>query len=439
VTPLGPRRALPPAGAPRMLVALIRRLIATTLLLLFAWPAAASASVKSDVSAIVASSGFGGPTTGIAIWDSTTHRSLFRLHERTELKPASNMKLTTSAVALADLGVTKRLSTRVYRTGVLSGDKLTGSLWLVGGGDPSLSTDIFAKRAFGGAAGHLSDLAAAVRAAGIRRVSGRVNGDATLFDSKRTGPYWKPSYWQDCPPISALSVNKSLISYFEPESYKHPVLHAATAFRGALHVRGVKVGHDSRTRPLPAGATLVATEPSPRISRLVLLMNRASDNYFAEVLNKRVAVAVGMAGTMANGRHETRHYLNSIGVDMRGAKLYDGSGLSPRDRLSAHQILALLNRVSTQNYGNTLRASLPLAGVNGTLSNRMRSGPAYRNAQAKTGTLDDASALSGYVHSRNGHQIVFSILVNHRRLNILAAHKLQDRIVQALAGSRPRG
>ena len=84
-----------------------------------------------------------------------------------------------------------------------------------------------------------------MRAAGIRQVSGRVNGDATMFDSKRTGPYWKPSYWQDCPPISALSVNKSLISYFEPESYKRPVLHAATAFRGALNVRGVKVGHDS--------------------------------------------------------------------------------------------------------------------------------------------------------------------------------------------------
>jgi D-alanyl-D-alanine carboxypeptidase len=239
VTPLGPRLALPPAGAPRMLVALTRRLIATVLLLLLAWPAVASASVKSDITAIVASSGFGGPTTGIAIWDSTTHRSIFRLHERTELKPASNMKLTTSAVALADLGVTARLSTRVYRTGVLSGDKLTGSLWLVGGGDPSLSTDIFARRAFGGAAGHLSDLAEAVRAAGIRRVSGRVNGDATMFDSKRTGPYWKPSYWQDCPPISALSVNKSLISYFQPESYKRPVLHAATAFRGSLNVRGV--------------------------------------------------------------------------------------------------------------------------------------------------------------------------------------------------------
>ena len=60
---------------------------------------------------------------------------------------------------------------------------------------------------------------------------------------------------------SALSVNKSLISYFDPDD--HPVLHAATAFRVALNVRGVKVGHDSRTKPLPAGATLVATEPSP--------------------------------------------------------------------------------------------------------------------------------------------------------------------------------
>src|SRR4029079_15814300 len=127
------------------------------------------------------------------------------------------------------------------------------------------STDIFARRAFGGAAGHLSDLAAAVRAAGIRRVTGRVNGDATMFDSKRTGPYWKPSYWQDCPPISTLSVNKSLISYFGPESSTRSALRATTPSRKSLYVRGVRVGHDPRTGPMPAGATLVATEPSPRI------------------------------------------------------------------------------------------------------------------------------------------------------------------------------
>jgi D-alanyl-D-alanine carboxypeptidase/D-alanyl-D-alanine-endopeptidase (penicillin-binding protein 4) len=166
-------------------------------------------------------------------------------------------------------------------------------------------------------------------------------------------------------------------------------------------------------------------------------MDRRSDNYFAEVLNKGVAVAVGATGTMAHGRHEARRYLTSIGVGLRGARLYDGSGLSPADRLSPRQLVRLLRRVLGQPYADTFLHSLPVAGVNGTLADRMRTGPAHGNAQAKTGTLDDASNLSGYVTSANGHRIVFSIMVNHRRLNITAAHTLQDRIVQALAASRP--
>ena len=68
----------------------------------------------------------------------------------------------------------------------------------------------------------------------------------------------------------------------------------------------------------------------------------------------------------------------------------------------------------------------------------MNTGPAHANARAKTGTLDDASTLSGYVTSANGHRLVFSIMINRRRLDITAAHALQDRIVQTLAGSRPR-
>jgi D-alanyl-D-alanine carboxypeptidase/D-alanyl-D-alanine-endopeptidase (penicillin-binding protein 4) len=187
----------------------------------------------------------------------------------------------------------------------------------------------------------------------------------------------------------------------------------------------------------PSTATLVATEPSPPIYRLVLEMNRPSDNYFAEVLNKGIATATGRAGTTVNGRVVTRAYLASLGVDMTGARMYDGSGLSVGDRLSAHQILAVLRRVDSQPYAGLFRGSLPVAGVNGTLSSRMRSGPAYRNAQAKTGTLDDASALSGYVRTANGHRMVFSIVINRSNLNIDAARALQDRIVQTLAGSRP--
>ncbi len=400
-------------------------------------PVAAHASVGGTLSGIVARSPFGGSGTGIAVYDQTARRSLYRLHARRELKPASNMKLTTAATVLADIGAGARLATRVYASGTLSGGTLTGSLWLVGGGDPSFSTGTFRRRAFDGIGGRLGDLAAAVHAAGIDAVTGRVFGDETLFDTRRTGPYWKASYWQDCPPISALSVNEDLVSYVQPYSYHRPALRAADALRHSLRAHGVTVGHDSRTGALPAGAGLVATETSPLVGRLIKIMDRRSDNYFAEVLNKRLAVAAGASGTMANGRREARRYLSSIGVDLAGARLYDGSGLSPADRLSPRQLVQLLRGVLGRSYAEVLRASLPVAGVNGTLADRMRSGPAHGNAQAKTGTLDDASDLSGYVTAANGHRIVFSIMVNRRRLNITAAQRLQDRIVQALARSRP--
>jgi D-alanyl-D-alanine carboxypeptidase/D-alanyl-D-alanine-endopeptidase (penicillin-binding protein 4) len=393
--------------------------------------------VGSHIASIVAGSPFGGSGTGIVVYDRTSARPLYRLHPRTELKPASNMKLTTAAVVLARLRAGGRLSTRVYATGTLSGGTLTGSLWLVGGGDPSFSTGTFRRRAFDGVGSSVRDLAVAVHAAGITHVTGRVFGDETLFDTRRTGPYWKRSYWQDCPPISALSVNEDLVSFFQPYSYSHPAVRAAEALRASLKTHGVTVGHDPRAGALPSGATLVASERSPLVGRLVKIMDRRSDNYFAEVLNKRVAVTAGLSGTMAHGRRVAHGYLESIGVGLRGARLYDGSGLSPADRLSARQIVRLLRRVGEQPYAAVFRASLPVAGVNGTLSDRMKTGPAHGNAQAKTGTLNDASNLSGYVRAANGHRLVFSILVNGRRLDITAAHRLQDRIVQALAASRP--
>jgi D-alanyl-D-alanine carboxypeptidase/D-alanyl-D-alanine-endopeptidase (penicillin-binding protein 4) len=420
-----------------MLVAVTRRVLIVALIALLAHPAAASATLGGRVASIVSASRFAGPGTGIVIYDETRDRLVYRRAPLAELKPASNMKLTTAAAALGRIGAGARLSTRVYATGSLVGGTLTGNLWLVGGGDPSLSTGTFAQRAWGGAAGQIGDLAAAVRAAGIRHVTGRVFGDETLFDKLRTGPLWKASYWRDCPPISALSVNKSLHAFDLPYSYPSPALRAAEVLRGALKARGVRVDHDPRVYRTPGTATLVAGEPSPPMYRLVLEMNRPSDNYFAEVLNKRIATAVGMAGTTHNGRRATRAYLMSLGINMTGSRLYDGSGLSTGDRLSARQILAVLRRASFQTYGGLFRKSLPVAGVSGTLSHRMRSGPAYANAQAKTGTLDDASALSGYVRSANGHQIVFSIVINRKSLDIDAARALQDRIVQTLAGSRP--
>jgi serine-type D-Ala-D-Ala carboxypeptidase/endopeptidase (penicillin-binding protein 4) len=414
------------------------RLIALVCAFLLAAPPAAGASVLGrQIVGLVARSQFSGSRTGLAVYDRGSGRLLVVYHGRKEMRPASNVKLTTTASVLGRIGFTTRLSTRVLATGTLSGGTLHGSLWLVGDGDPSFSTVPFSRLAFGGASGLVHDLAAAVRRAGVRRVTGAVYGDESAFDRVRRGPLWRNDSWMDCPPLSALTVDEDLLQFGSFATAPSPALRAAQQFAQAMERQGVALGHRSRTGVHPASARQVAAEPSPTMHRLVYEMDQVSDNFFAETLTKDLAVAAGRLGTTRTGVDLTHRYLQNLGVDLAGARLLDGSGLSKGDHLSARQIVGILRRAAAQPYGWYYRHALPLAGVSGTLYKRMTSGPAYRNALAKTGTLDGASTLSGYVTARNGHHLAFSLLMNQRHINVTAAHGLQDRIVELLAGSTP--
>jgi serine-type D-Ala-D-Ala carboxypeptidase/endopeptidase (penicillin-binding protein 4) len=398
---------------------------------------AGAASLDARIEHMIARSQFGGPRTGLAVYDRTSGRFLAIHNGRGQLRPGSNMKLATSAALFARFGPAARLKTRIMASGPLAAGTVTGSLFMVGGGDPSLATKPFARALHGGGGTLVKDVAAAVAARGISQVTGRLYGDESAFDSRRTGPLWKPSYWQDCPPISALSVNEDLFHIGHPQASSNPPLFAAQILKKSLKNRGVAFQKAPRVRIHPGTAWVVATIASPRISRLVRQMDLPSDNYYAEVLTKALAVRAGLRGTTANGTLTTRRSLRRLGVRLHGSSLLDGSGLSLGDHLSARQILGILRRSARQSWGFYLHEALPVAGVSGTLSDRMRTGPAHRNAHAKTGTLNTASALSGYVRSANGHRLVFSILQNRRpRIDVLAAHRLQDSIVQLLAGSR---
>jgi D-alanyl-D-alanine carboxypeptidase/D-alanyl-D-alanine-endopeptidase (penicillin-binding protein 4) len=347
------------------------------------------------------------------------------------------MKLLTTAATLTRLGVGARLTTRVLASGRLAGSTLDGNLYLVGGGDPSLATDSYSRVAWAGVSAHLSDLAAAVRAAGIRRVTGRLYGDPSVFDSRRTAPFWKSSYWRDCPPLSGLSVNESLLRFGPPQASSRPALYAAQLMVRSLHSRGVVFAHGPAAGTHPSTAWAVAAERSPPVTRLLRQMDLVSDNYFAETLTKDLAVHAGRLGSTANGVRAIRNAVSGLGVSLSRARIYDGSGLSLGDRLTAGAVLVVLRQSSRQPWGWYYRRSLPVAGVSGTLSERMTRGPAHANVTAKTGTLDDASALSGFVTAANGHRLLFSILINHRRINANRAHALQDRICQYLAALRP--
>jgi D-alanyl-D-alanine carboxypeptidase/D-alanyl-D-alanine-endopeptidase (penicillin-binding protein 4) len=416
-----------------------RLILAACTLLLAAPPAAGATVLDSQIQRLVARSQFASARTGIVVYDRGRGRFLAVYHGRLEMHPASNVKLTTTAAVLGRLGLATRLETRVLATGTLAGGTLQGRLWLVGDGDPSLSTLPFSRLAFGGSSGLVHALAARVRAAGIRRVTGGVYGDESAFDSIRRGPLWKNDSFLDCPPLSALTVNEGYLTFGSLATAPNQALNAAQQFVRALQRQGIAVGRGAHTGVHPASARRVTSERSPTMHKLVFEMDQVSDNFFAETLTKDLAVGAGKRGSTRTGTTITRRYLRGLGVDLSGAALFDGSGLSKGDRLSARQLVGILRRAAAQPYGWFYRHALPLAGVSGTLYNRMRSGPAFRNALAKTGTLIGASALSGYVTTRNGHHLAFSILMNKRHIDVPAAHVLQDRIVQLLAGSSPSG
>jgi serine-type D-Ala-D-Ala carboxypeptidase/endopeptidase (penicillin-binding protein 4) len=169
---------------------------------------------------------------------------------------------------------------------------------------------------------------------------------------------------------------------------------------------------------------------SPPLAQIVAWMGRVSDNFTAELLLKQIGAESGQVGTSAGGAAIVRSTLADAGVPLTGVRLVDGSGLSSLDRLTARALAGILRAAwADPDVRPYLTAALPVAGISGTLHDRMRTPPARGNVQAKTGTTSLASALSGYVKKR----YVFSVLQNGSPVSSFWARKAQDRFASLLA------
>ena len=348
--------------------------------------------------------------------DLGTGRLVYGRNADLPLRPASNEKLPVALAALDRLGPRFRIPTRVLGEGRLDGSVWRGRLVLKGYGDPTLGRD------------DLATLARELKAQGILRVTGRVLGDESYFDDRRTAPGWKPSFYKrECAPISALVVDGARVA---GRVVDDPALAAAAAFRRALVAHGIAVRPGVATRAAAEDAVPLADVLSPSVAWIVRRMNRQSDNFIAEMLLKGLGAEKLELGTTAAGARVVRRVLRERGVPLAGVRIVDGSGLSRRDRLTGRAIVALLiSAWSDPEASRPFYTSLPTAGVNGTLERRMTSGPAYGNVHAKTGTTANASALSGYVKTR----YVFAILQNGHPLPYWYARRGQDRFAQILA------
>jgi PBP4 family serine-type D-alanyl-D-alanine carboxypeptidase len=159
-------------------------------------------------------------------------------------------------------------------------------------------------------------------------------------------------------------------------------------------------------------------------------MDRVSDNYTAELLLKELGAEVSGSGTSAAGAAVVRRDLHAAGIPLAGVRIVDGSGLSRADRATVRELTGILLALwRNPTYRTIVWRGLPVAGVDGTLQDRLTRGPAHRLVRAKTGTTDAASALSGFA----GRRFAFAVLQNGDPVNWDAARAAQDRFVQALA------
>ena len=174
---------------------------------------------------------------------------------------------------------------------------------------------------------------------------------------------------------------------------------------------------------------MLATVRSRTLQYVLREMDHDSDNFIAEIVLKELGAEKGTGGTSDAGAAVVRRDLAAAGIPLTGVVLRDGSGLSLDDRITAAALGALLVHVwSDATLHEELWGMLPVAGVNGTLVRRMRDTVAQGQVRAKTGTTDEASALSGYAGSR----YAFAVIQNGSPVSDYAAREAQDRFATAL-------
>jgi len=384
------------------------------------------ASVRSELAGSAAKSA----TPGVVVMRGD--RTVLSINEDVPLAPASLLKLATTTTAMKLFGPTHRFTTRVVASGRPVRGAVTGSLTLVGGGDPTLATAAYRAERFIGrpkpddpnpipvfqhGSPTVEDLAARIAAAGVHRVNGDLIVDDSLFDGVRTQTGWLPDYTSSDPEtgyIDALTINEGFGDVLGLTILRSPALSAGQALRAALRARGIVVNGAVRSGIAPAKATTIASVASPPLSDIVFYTNRWSINFDAELLLKSLGATFGGGGTTQAGVAVVARTLRQIGMPIEGLQQYDGSGLSLLDRLEPRTIAAILRYILAWPgaSGDAMRASLPVAGEPGTLFTRMRNTPAAGNLRGKTGSLRSVRAMAGWVTPLDGVPIVYVLVFN---------------------------
>jgi serine-type D-Ala-D-Ala carboxypeptidase/endopeptidase (penicillin-binding protein 4) len=330
-------------------------------------------------------------------------RIIYSRRDRAAVTPASALKLVVADAALNLLGPAYRFHTVLAATRPPERGELDGDLWLVGSGDPSLRSD---------------DLRGGVKMlarSGVRRIDGSVAIDAGEMSGPEINPHWDPSDADEDfqAPVSAVSLDGDTVET-QPSVWV-PVHDVPVVVGDDLERMLAHAGVTTADRPIVSNAPLdtivLWDHRSLPLRALIAHMLYVSDNHYAEQLMRTLAVDAGEAGNDANGLAIERDFLSSRGIPTEGMHLVDGSGLAESDRVAAITLARILSDAALRDSGQELYMLLPGGGRDGTLSEYDFTAASGR-VRAKTGTLNDANSLAGYVTTKHHGRITFAFLIN---------------------------
>jgi D-alanyl-D-alanine carboxypeptidase/D-alanyl-D-alanine-endopeptidase (penicillin-binding protein 4) len=403
--------------------------VSLLLLLALAGPAAAATSCAQMKSWLKAG---GGSSSGLLVMDAESGEVLCAKAADRPRPLASNTKLFTTAAALALLGPQTRIPTKVMTDGTIDArGVLHGSLYLQGGGDPTLGTPAFYDSYLAGLGSNIFALVPQLKRAGIKRVTGRLYGDDTIFDRKRGVLDSNFATSQYIGPLSGLDFNSGFAGNSSSTHFSSdPAKLATRTLDRSMRHSGIRVNAKIALGKTPADAKSVAVVRSPPLTQIVNTTDVWSDNFFAEMLVKLLGARIGDAGTTAVGTTVVEDYAAELGSEIHQA---DGSGLTRSNEASPQEVVDLLRGVRQSEVGEDFIEDLALAGREGTTAGRMKGTPAYGRCRLKTGTLTGVSNLSGYCFNKSGRVMLFSVLMGAVG-STEYAHIEQDRIAGAVAG-----
>lgn len=403
-------------------------------------------ALRSHIDSLIGRAEFRTSEWAILVVNPRRGDTLYAHNAALLMVPASNMKIITSSVALTRLGADFRFSTTFAAHGSISNGVLNGDLVVTGRGDPTLSDHMR-----GSARAAMDTLADSIVAHGVRVITGHIYSGADNFPGPHVGAGWD---WDDLDASYGAGVDELLFN----EGMSRVVVHMSNGdslvksapssdptqdylkeLEFALQSRGVRSGLGVAESVLPhddVPLDTLFTEHSVPLRDILPYFLKPSQNQIGEVLMRTIGLENTGVGVADSGIAVAARQLTAWGIPRDGYELHDGSGMARADLISPETIVRIFDRMQTSPDFESFYNALPIAGVDGTVAQRMRGTSAANNVRAKTGSLQWVRSLSGYVTDGDGDRLIFSVLANKWTTSSSAVTMTADSIAAALASYR---